>query len=158
MAKKKSNKETSSNYKDMYPNGGRPPTFEGAEDMQKAIHRYFQEGVTVKQVIIGKKPNQTVVLVPVPTITGLVLYIGFESRTSFYEYEKKEGFMYTVKKARAFIEREYEEQLQTGNTVGAIFALKNMGWIDKMEVDQNINDKRKQTDELFPPEEELNGE
>ena len=34
------------------------------------------------------------------TITGLVLFIGFSSRQSFYDYEKKEGYDYNIKKAR----------------------------------------------------------
>lgn len=107
--------------------------FETAEELQEAIDQYFNEGVKMRQVVVGRAENREVVEIPVPTITGLCHYIGFESRQSFYAYEKKEGFSYTVKKARLFIEKEYEEQLQVGNTVGAIFALKNMGWIDKTE-------------------------
>jgi len=93
--------------------------------------------MTIKTVIIGKAPNQQAITVPVPTITGLVLYLGFESRQSFYDYEEKKEFSYTIKRARTLIEKEYEEMLQTGNTVGAIFALKNMGWKDKSEVEQS---------------------
>jgi hypothetical protein len=66
------------------------------------------------------------------------LALGFESRQSFYDYEEKEEFTYTIKKARMLIENEYEFQLQRGNTTGAIFALKNFGWKDKSEVDNNI--------------------
>lgn len=117
-------------------NGGRPPFFEKPEDLQSAIQEYFEKGIDSRRVIIGKAPNQEVREIEVPTITGLVYYIGFESRTAFYEYEKKDEFRYIIKRARLFIEKEYEEMLQVGNTVGAIFALKNMGWVDKQEVDQ----------------------
>lgn len=115
---------------------GRPPAFETAESLQEKIDEYFQDGVTIKKVVIGKAPNNYTIDVPVPTISGLAYYIGFESRQSFYDYEAKPEFTYTVKKTRLFIEQHYEEMLQTGNTVGAIFALKNFGWKDKQEIDQ----------------------
>ncbi len=113
---------------------GRPPHFKDAESIQNEIDRYFHEGVKVKRIIVGKPPNQSVVEVEVPTITGLCYFLGFESRQSFYDYEEREGFSYTIKRARLFIEKEYEEMLSGGNTVGAIFALKNFGWIDKQEI------------------------
>ena len=114
---------------------GRPPKFKTAEELQAAIDDYFEKGVTVKEVIVDKK----VVKVKVPTITGLALYIGFCDRHSFYAYEEIGEFSNTIKKARARIEQHYEELLQTGNTVGAIFALKNFGWRDKQEVEMNTN-------------------
>jgi len=116
----------------------RPRLYNTNDELQKKIDDYFNNGVKKRTVIIGKAPNQQKVEIPVPTITGLAIYLGFESRQSFYDYEKEEGFSYTIKRARLFIECEYEEQLQVGNTVGAIFALKNMGWIDKSTID-NIN-------------------
>lgn len=109
---------------------GRPALFDTNKQLQKAIDDYFKTGVKKRKVVIGKPPSQQLVEVEVPTITGLCYHIGFESRQSFYDYEERPEFSYTVKRARLFIEKEYEEQLQTGNTVGAIFALKNMGWMD----------------------------
>lgn len=113
---------------------GRPPIYESAEQLQTAIDAYFESGVKKRQVAVGKPPAVTVVEIPVPTITGLCNYLGFESRQSFYDYESKPGFSYTIKKARLFIEQEYEEMLAIGNTTGAIFALKNFGWTDKQEI------------------------
>jgi hypothetical protein len=40
-----------------------------------------------------------------------------------------------------FVEKHYEELLQVGNTTGAIFALKNMGWIDRVNQDVTTNGK-----------------
>lgn len=114
---------------------GRHPFFETPEELQAAIDKYFNGGLKIKDIIVGKGANKQVIKVPVPTITGLCIFLGFESRQSFYAYEQKPEFCYTIKKARLFIEREYEEQLQIGNTIGAIFALKNMGWFDKQEID-----------------------
>jgi hypothetical protein len=115
---------------------GRPAIFETPEALQDEIERYFSEGVTIKSVVIGKAPKNYTLQVEVPTITGLCYFIGFESRQSFYDYEEKPEFSYTVKRARLFIEKHYEEMLQTGNTTGAIFALKNFNWTDKQEIDQ----------------------
>lgn len=110
--------------------------FDSPDELQDKIELYFSEGVKKKKITIGKAPNTQVIEIEVPTITGLCIYCGFESRQSFYAYENKEEFSYTIKRARLFIENEYEEMLQTGNTTGAIFALKNFGWIDKQEIDQ----------------------
>ena len=72
------------------------------------------------------------------TITGLALELGFCSRQSFYDYEEKENFSYTIKKARLHIERAYEKKLSGKEVGGAIFALKNLGWKDKSEIEQTV--------------------
>jgi len=46
------------------------------------------------------------------TITGLVLYLGFCDRSSFYKYGEKEVFRHTIKKAHSRIENHYENMLQ----------------------------------------------
>jgi hypothetical protein len=123
---------------------GRPPVFSSEEDLQNQVDAYFNSGIRTKTIFVGKDAIPTEV--PVPTITGLAIFLGFESRQSFYDYEKNPKFSYTIKKARMFIEREYEEQLQVGNTTGAIFALKNMGWIDRQHQDHTTNGK-----DITPP-------
>ena len=131
--------------------GGAPRYYKTPEELQEAIHEYFNKGVRKRIVLIGKKPNQEKIEVEVPTITGLCYYLGFESRQSFYDYEKNDGFSYTIKRARLFIEREYEEQLQIGNVTGAIFALKNFGWIDKSEIENknyNYNSEKLTMDQV----------
>jgi hypothetical protein len=62
------------------------------------------------------------------TISGLPLFCGFANRRSFYDYELKPEFAYTIKKARAMIEMHYEGLLQEAFPQGAVFALKNLGW------------------------------
>ena len=120
--------------------GGRPPVFNTDEELQSKIDEYFKSGIKKRTVLIGKAPNQYPLEIEVPTVSGLAYFLGFCSRQSFYDYEKKEGFSYTIKRARLFIEVEYEEQLQHGNTTGAIFALKNMGWKDKTEGDHSVKE------------------
>jgi hypothetical protein len=67
------------------------------------------------------------------TITGLVLYLGFASRQSFYDYEKKKGFEHLIKYTRTRIENAYEQALRRNGRAGDIFALKNFGWKDRQE-------------------------
>ena len=68
------------------------------------------------------------------TITGLALALGFESRQSIYDYEKREDFSYIIKRAKLYVENGYEKGLKTQYSSGSIFALKNMGWTDKQEI------------------------
>jgi hypothetical protein len=66
------------------------------------------------------------------TITGLALYLGFASRSSFDDYDKRnDEFSYIIKRAKLAVENSYE---LSGQTID-IFALKNMGWKDKSEMD-----------------------
>jgi hypothetical protein len=120
--------------------GGRPPKYNTAKELQAAIEDYFANGVTERTIIVGPSINRRTETIPVPTITGLVLHCGFADRASFYDYEKKPKFTHTIKRARTFIEKEYEEQLNTGNVAGAIFALKNFGWTDKQEYIHGITE------------------
>lgn len=100
---------------------GRPPAFDSPDVMEGMIEEYFES--------LGERKMP-------PTITGLCFYLGFESRQSFYDYEKKPDFTYTVKRARLRIESVYEANLHGNSNAGSIFALKNFGWTDKQEIDQ----------------------
>jgi len=124
--------------------GGRPLKFETAEQLEAAIEKYFDQ-FTKK----GKRAlNESR-----PTITGLVLFCGFESRQSFYAYEQKPGFSYTIKRARSRIENIYEQSLLTArNAAGPIFALKNLGWRDEQSISLDQDGMRAATRLLFPDE------
>ena len=113
-------------------NGGRPSMFDSPEEMQIKIDEYFTD-CPDKKTIITK--NGDSINIPAITITGLCVFLGFESRQSFYAYEDKVEFNYIIKKARLRIENYYEQCLQFGNVIGAIFPLKNMGWHDKTETE-----------------------
>ena len=122
--------------------------FKDSDTLQDAINKYFNEGVNTRDIIVGKGKDKQTIQIEVPTITGLCLYLGFESRQSFYDYEQRsEKFSYVIKKARMRIESHYEEGLQLGNTVGSIFALKNMGWRDRIEQDITVHQEQR----LFTP-------
>jgi len=99
---------------------GRPAQYETPEEMQEAIDAFLND------------PDCDF------TITGLALSLGFCSRQSFYDYEEKPEFTYTIKKARLHIENAYERKLSGKEVGGAIFALKNLGWKDKTELDATV--------------------
>lgn len=114
---------------------GRPPRYETAEDMRKKLIEYLEYIQGEKGTDVGKdgqleewkRPPENI------TITGLCLYLGFESRQSFYDYEKREEFSYLIKRARLLVENRHEQGLSGQYVTGHIFALKNMGWVDKVE-------------------------
>lgn len=109
---------------------GRPSKYKTPAQLQKAIDDYFTNCPDKVMVSEGVKTN-------IFTISGLAYHLGFESRQSFYDYENRKGFSYTIKRARLRIEVEYEKQLHFGQCTGAIFALKNFDWSDKREIEHS---------------------
>lgn len=109
---------------------GRPPQFKSPDELEEKINLYINTPPTKTHTTKDGDEFE----VPSITITGLCWYLGFESRQSFYDYEKKPEFTYIIKRARLFIENDYEVQLKAAQCTGAIFALKNMGWSDKQEI------------------------
>lgn len=68
------------------------------------------------------------------TMAGMARFMGFASRQSFHDYEKIAEFKHCARRTRLLIEEEYEKKLTTmGRPTGAIFALKNMGWQDRLD-------------------------
>lgn len=100
---------------------GQPRMYETPEEMQAKIDEYFN----------GDGPK---------TITGLALYLGFADRQSLYDYQGLEDYSCIIKTARTRIESMYEERLADPKPTGAIFALKNMGWRDRQEVEHSGKD------------------
>jgi hypothetical protein len=98
----------------------RPRVFEEAEELQGAIDGFFLD---------AKVKNEKV------TMSGLAYYLGFADRQSLYDYEKNDKFSCTIKRALLRIEQSYETALYGNSVAGPIFALKNMGWRDKQEMD-----------------------
>lgn len=124
---------------------GRPPMFNTPEEMQVLIDEYMstkgihpilnKEGLA----ILDTKGNP-VFKVDAPTVAGLSLFLGFCDRRSFYDYQEKPLFTHTLKKAVTRIEEFAEEMLHNGKPVGAIFWLKNHGWIDKQEQEVKVSE------------------
>jgi hypothetical protein len=122
MAAPKGNKYAVGN-----PNSGRPLNFKTPKELEKKINAYFK---SLKPKRVGRD------LIPTyPTVCGLALYLGFAQRKSLLDYKERKVFCNIIKKAVTFIEEHYEQRLNTQGCTGAIFALKNMGWADKIETD-----------------------
>ena len=112
---------------------GRPLKYSSPEELQKLIDQYFE--VTAPKEV---------------TITGLALHLD-TSRETLCNYEEKDDFFDTIKRAKLRVEHAYEMRgLSVGNAFD-IFRLKNMGWKDKQEVESSgsltINWNEELTDE-----------
>lgn len=103
---------------------GRPLKYKTTNDLENEILKYFS-----RQQELNKPP----------TVSGLALYLGFESRQSLYDYNERPEFSYTIKRAILTIECYAEEVLLSGEAAtGAIFWLKNHKWTDKTVQDVNV--------------------
>lgn len=98
-------------------NGGRPLKFVSPKKMQNAIDEYFDECIKNSEPL---------------TVTGLALALN-TTRETLMDYQNKDEFSDTVKKAKLRIENAYEKRLISRGAAGDIFALKNFGWTDKVE-------------------------
>lgn len=109
---------------------GRPLLFESPQVLQSAIDDYIQQ---------CEDPDSR----QNPTLAGLAYHLGIDRQT-LYNYKERPEFFDIIKKATDWVESKYEERLIYGKQpVGVIFALKNMGWRDKQEVESSggTNDK-----------------
>lgn len=104
---------------------GRPRTIESPEQFDALVDEYIE---------LCKEEKRPV------TWTGMALHLGFSSRQSIDEYQNYEGYSYSVKRAKSLVELAYEERLHGNSPTGAIFALKNMQWSDKQELDHSSKD------------------
>jgi len=103
--------------------GGRPPFYKTPKQMQEAIDAYFDN--------LGDRP---------PTVTGLVLALGFDHRSSLdYYLAEKPEFSGTIKAAKSRIEEFLEQTLyRQASVTGIIFNLKNnFGWKDEQKVEHS---------------------
>lgn len=131
---------------------GRPPKYKSVKEMQVLIEKYFEDcdnHMTKKMYYDSDGALQTTYEhEPEPyTITGLALSLNM-TREMLLNYQDKEEFQDTIKRAKEKCQQYAEKRLFSGgNVTGVIFNMKNnYGWKDKTEVDQNINLKAKLED------------
>ena len=96
---------------------GRPLKFKSVKELQNKIEEYFK--TTPKEEW---------------TITGLALALD-TYRQTLLNYEGKDEYLDTIKKAKQIVENGYEIDLKKHGRTGTIFALKNFDWKDKNETD-----------------------
>ena len=160
MAKKKSEENEGRKPDGKFAEGnkfspGRTPVYSNGEELAEKLLEYFEwikgefiieRKITSRTTGKGKDAVTTTEDEPVkiwvrhpeePTMTGLAMYLGFESRQSLYDYGKKDGFSYPIKKALLQIENNYEKGLWGDKVAGVVFALKNMGWADSLKLGED---------------------
>jgi len=145
---------------------GRPLKFKSVEELQEKIEEYFNlcephpEEVTTfvfhtKDKVVKLKNGKTRTIkvkddtrepypqtywvvsdFKIPTVTGLAIHLG-TTRQTLVNYELKDEFLDTIKRAKSIVEEYTEKRLHANNPTGVIFSLKNnFGWRD---VKENIN-------------------
>lgn len=73
--------------------------------------------------------------------TGMAIHLGFYGRKEIDEYLAYDGFSHSIKRAKTFVEMSYEKRLVNSSAAaGPIFALKNMGWSDKQDINMTSDD------------------
>jgi hypothetical protein len=99
---------------------GQPPKYETPEQLEAKIKEYF---LSFENELLKR-----------PTLSGLALYLGFESRQSLVDNaERNPQFSYIIKAAVSQIAARMEAALEksAGQVAGPVFWLKNHGWTDE---------------------------
>lgn len=125
----------------------RPKQFRTAKEMQRHIDMYFDkvrfnaEEEDIDTVFPHFKDKYSAskadkarleeVREKRPLVTGLALFLNL-TRQGLINYEKRDLFVDTVKRAKTRVEMAIEESLYGGNAAGPIFNLKNnFQWVDE---------------------------
>lgn len=106
---------------------GRPPKWNSVEQLESLIESYFED---------CKQRDEP------PFITELCVWLD-TSRKVLLEYEEKEEFSNTIKRAKAKCEMAVEKgmMLNKMNATASIFNLKNnYDWKDKTEQDISVKE------------------
>lgn len=130
--------------------GGRPSIFKSAEEIQTKIDSYFEscQGTMLKndegEPVLNKYGEPIYIDRKPYTVTGLALYLGFNSRQALLNYQEREEFNDTILRAKARIEEYAETRLYDKDGCnGAKFNLSNnFGWKERQEVEStntNVN-------------------
>src|SRR5574344_1101200 len=111
----------------------KPQKFKTAQELQDKINAYFKD-CKLKEIPLS--------------ITGLALALD-TNRQTLINYQDKDGYENIVDRAKLMIENAYEIRLIENGRSGDIFALKNFGWTDRQEIDNNIKVGKNSIDELI---------
>lgn len=131
--------------------------FSSEEELSNLIDNYFNQfndepetqnnhenALKAKEGKPSKKRNAS----DSPTLTGLILYTGFNSKQEFDDYEIEGAFSDALKRGRLRVEEVYEKKLSQSSPTGAIFVLKCLGWSDKPDNKPGTNDNKNMTMEV----------
>ena len=106
--------------------GGRPLQYKIVEELQSAIDDYFETDAFIDM-------GETRMFAP--TMSGLAYHLDL-SRQGLLNYDGKDGFLDTIKRARNKVGVALEQRLYGNNVTGIIFNLKNnFEWKDRQEIE-----------------------
>jgi hypothetical protein len=100
--------------------GGPPLKFKTPQELEKKAKVYF-DTVPFEQW----------------SITGISIHLK-TTKDVLWDYQHRDKFADTIRKIKQMIESAWEARLIKRGNSGDIFALKNFGWKDKFEIDNNI--------------------
>jgi len=117
---------------------GAPPFYATADELEDAVLQYLEDcrpkpitytNADGLEIVATDKNGRAVFQENPPTIHGLAYSLGYESRQSMYDIEKRgEDFSYVIKRARLFMAAYHERNLSTRDKcVGDIFWFKALG-------------------------------
>jgi hypothetical protein len=115
--------------------GGRPLKFKSVEELQEKINDYFENCDNHETTFVTKEREVLQIPDSKPyTITGLALWLD-TTRETLLDYENKDEFSDTIRKAKLKCENYAEESLWKPKIAsGVIFNLiNNYGWANKAE-------------------------
>lgn len=120
----------------------RPLKYKTVEELQAAIDNYFKkcEGELLKDdednLLLDKFGRPVIINQKPPTVTGLALALGFNSRQALLNYQARKQFNDTITRAKSFCEAYAEARLfDRDGAMGAKFSLSNnfKGWNEKAQ-------------------------
>jgi len=115
--------------------------FTTLKQLSNRIDAYFKSSAEIPQnekKSTGKNKTETPEIADAAvsepaTISGLALYLGFNSLADFEVYEQHGEFAAALQRARLRIQAIYERRLMQQSPTGAMFALKSFGWDERAE-------------------------
>lgn len=108
------------------------------QDLEKKINEYFAKYENLEPLrdknglpVIGKD-GRVVYSEGLPTSSGLAYFLGFNSRSSLWDYAQKPTFADVINKARLRLQTFWEPLLNSSNFQGARYMLSNLAdnWQD----------------------------
>lgn len=136
---------------------GRPLKYKTVDELQRAIDCYFDscKGETLRDEngmpVFDKNGKLVRINQKTPTITGLALGLGFNSRQALLNYQGKAQFNDTITRAKSMVEEYAESRLfDRDGARGAEFSLRcNFRWNDKQSDIENEKEKIEAADKVI---------
>ena len=126
----------------------RPLKYKTVQELQEAIVVYFKacEGEILKdedgQPVFNKFGQPVIINQKPPTVTGLALALGFNSRQALLNYQVKKQFNDTITRAKSRCEDYAESRLfDRDGAMGAKFSVSNnfKGWSEKSQSEDDAS-------------------